>query len=269
MSGPLGTLDNAKNINKNKYMFTTSNHVSQVSIQACLTLPDIFLAGQSGHSTPLPAFAARGIFFMPNLRVASEPGPSMNAQTDFSTFHGVETAPWFALRSITGKEREAAADVASTGATPWLPSYRTLTKPTKKRKPVEVRRFLMPGYVLAQVEPHQWPALATTRHVIGWVADTEGAPLPCLPRREGPKGAVRVIDEIDRIRREVAIGLHDNEALEGQIAPGTVLDVLFGLFANRRIKFIATRGTVIEGEIEILGAPRRVRIPAHNVDLSR
>lgn len=202
-------------------------------------------------------------------RGLAEPRSSMNAQTDFSTFHGASTAPWFALRAITGKEREAAADVAACGASPWLPSYRTLTKPTKKRKPVEVRRLLLPGYVLAQVEPEHWPDLLAARHVIGWIADMDGSPAPCLPRREGKKGAVRVVDEIDRIRREVALGVHDNDALEGQIRPGTVLEILFGHFANRRIKFLATRGTIIEGEIELLGAPRRVRIPAHNVDLSR
>lgn len=162
---------------------------------------------------------------------------------------------WYCLRCLTGNEEQAAAEVEALGLTVWLPTYWTLTKPKKRKNPVKVERALLPGYLLAQVPDDQWRVVRSAQHIIGWVAGSSG-PLPIL--REKP---------IRELRERVEAGEFNNRGLGPNIRPGTMLEVLFGPFMGWRVSFVGMVGKKIEGEINLMGSPRRVKINPLHIDL--
>lgn len=166
--------------------------------------------------------------------------------------HALPPEGWFVLRCLTGSEFAADAELRGLGIKTWAPTYRTLSKPRKKRKPVETARPLLPGYILAWVQPEQWPAICTSRQVIAWVADDHG-PLP-----------IRMVRQLDAIMERVALGEFDNTGLGPNIKIGTLLEVLFGAFVGQQIKFMGVKGNKIVGEVDMLGGPRSVLLnPLH------
>lgn len=167
----------------------------------------------------------------------------------------IAPAPWFCLRCLTGDEDLAAAEVEALGLTVWVPTYRTLTKPKKRKRAVEVSRALLPGYLLARVPHDQWRAVRSARHIIGWVAGQSG-PQPIL--REKP---------IRELRERVEAGEFNNRGLGPNIKPGTMLEVLFGPFMGWRVSFIGMVGKRIEGEISLMGSPRRVKINPQHINM--
>lgn len=168
------------------------------------------------------------------------------------------TGLWFAMRVRSGGEEAASEDLEEAGCEVWVPKFKTMTKPTKKRRPTEVMRPLMPGYVFARVPFGGWSSVSQAKSVIGWVAGLDGQPLPC--RREA---------EVRNLREAERLGLHDDDKVEGRIAPGDLLEILFGPFEGFMIRFKAFQGTSVEGDVEIFGRHTRVVIPAHEVKLSR
>ena len=66
---------------------------------------------------------------------------------------------WYAIRTLTRKEVEAEHDLKELGIETWCPMFMTRTKPSKKRKSVEVSRPLIPGYILARVPSGAWTAV--------------------------------------------------------------------------------------------------------------
>lgn len=164
---------------------------------------------------------------------------------------------WYAIRSRTGKEIEARDEIEAIGITAWCPTYRTLTKPTKKRKPIEVSRPLLPGYILALVPEGQWHDVKACKGVLGWIAGPEG-PMPC-----------RRSTEIDLMRERERLGVYDHCGLEGRLQAGDPLEVLFGPFTGWQVTFRGVVGDKIDGEVEMMGAKRRVLINAQHVKLSR
>lgn len=163
---------------------------------------------------------------------------------------------WFAIRTLTGQEITATDHLSQAGIEVWCPMFRTLTKPTKKRKPVEVNRPLLPGYTLATVRSGTWGIVRGCKGVIGWVAGPDG-PLPCLRSAE-----------ITSMRERERLGTFDHSGLEGRLSKGDPLEVLFGPFAGWRVSFIAVTDNKIEGEVELLGATRRVLINSQHVKLA-
>lgn len=123
---------------------------------------------------------------------------------------------WFAIRTLTGHETKASGELTHAGIEVWCPTFRTLTKPTKKRKPVEVNRPLLPGYTLAIVDPGAWGAVRACKSVIGWVSGQNG-PLPCLRPAE-----------INSMRERERLGAFDHTGLEGRLSKGDPLEILFG-----------------------------------------
>lgn len=162
---------------------------------------------------------------------------------------------WFGIRCLTGKEELADGDLRALGLQTWAPTFRSLTKPRKRKKPVEVLRALIPGYVFAQVPPNMWPRVRAARNIIGWVAGENG-PLPI--RREV---------QLQKLRQRIEAGEFDHQGLGPNIRPGSMLEVLFGPMMGWRITFIGMVGKKIEGEIDLMGAPRRVLVNAQHVHL--
>lgn len=159
---------------------------------------------------------------------------------------------WFGIRCLTGNEERAEASLQALGLDTWSPTFRTLTKPRKRSRPVEVQRALMPGYVFAKVPDDMWRRVRLARNIIGWVAGSDG-PLPI--RREV---------EMQKLRQRIEAGEFDHRGLGPNIKPGTMMEVLFGPMMGWRISFIGVVGKKIEGEINLMGAPRRVLVnPQH------
>lgn len=164
---------------------------------------------------------------------------------------------WFGIRCLTGKEVEARNDLEAIGISVCLPTCRTRTWPRKKRVSVIVERPLCPGYVFAFVPPGRWPEVRVCRRVIGWIADDLG-PLP-----------IGRPDQLFKLQNAALAGGFDDAAVEGRLKPGDELEILFGPFSGWRVAFMAIRGQTIEGEISMLGAARRVLIPAENIHMRK
>ncbi|WP_409567722.1 transcription termination/antitermination protein NusG [Paracoccus sp. (in: a-proteobacteria)] len=164
---------------------------------------------------------------------------------------------WYGIRCLTGKEGEARDQIAVLGLEVCVPTYQTRTWPRKKRVSVVVERPLCPGYVFAFIPPDRWPDIRACNRVIGWIADDSG-PLP-----------VGRPEQIIKLHNAALAGAYDEKAVEGRLRPGDELEVLFGPFAGWRVAFMALKGRAVEGELAILGAARRVLIPAENLHMRK
>lgn len=167
---------------------------------------------------------------------------------------------WYVIRTRTGHEENAEAILKSLGAETWRPTYRTRTKPTKKRKPIDVERELFPSYVLAANMHGLWHRIAEREAIIGWVAGLDGRPLSVHPNR---------VHQLQSIAERQRIGQFDDAGIEGRLMPGDMLEILFGAFAGYRMAFIGINAQMIEGEIEMLGAKRKVKIPHAEIRLAK
>lgn len=164
---------------------------------------------------------------------------------------------WYALRCLTGKEAQAIVAIEKLGMTVCAPTYRTKTWPRKRRGSVVVHRALCPGYLFAQVPPNRWPDIGACKQIIGWVADMRG-PLP-----------VRKPERLRKFENAALAGSYDDMGVEGRLKPGDELEILFGPFSGWRVAFKALRGKSVEGEVAMLGAPRRVLIPAEDIHMRK
>ena len=162
---------------------------------------------------------------------------------------------WYAIRTLTGKEVEAERDVKELGIEAWCPMYMTQSKPSKKRKSVEVSRPLIPGYILARVPSGAWTAVRELKSAIGWVSNDRG-PAPCADA------------EINDLMRRDKLGEFNHDGIEGKLSKGDPLEVLFGPLAGWHVTFVGARGKVVEAEVSFLGSPRKVRVPCHQVRLA-
>lgn len=161
---------------------------------------------------------------------------------------------WYVLRTRTGQEELAGSELTALGLTNWAPTYRTLTKPRKRRKPVEIERALMPGYLLAHLQTTDWALIFSAKAIIGWVTDGNG-PLPVLRDQQ-----------IQELRTRVALGEFNRDGMGPNITRGTLLEVLLGPMTGWRVAFMGMSGRQVEGEVEFLGAPRRIFINPLHID---
>lgn len=176
---------------------------------------------------------------------------------DFRKAGHAPAAGWYGIRCLTGKETAAREELEALGVEVCALTYRTRTWPRKKRASVIVERELCPSYVFAFILPSQWPEVRVCRGVIGWIADDKG-PLP-----------VGSPEQLQRLQNAALAGAFDDTGVEGRLQPGDELEILFGPFSGWRVAFMALRGQAIEGEISMLGAARKVRIPASDIHMRK
>lgn len=163
---------------------------------------------------------------------------------------------WYVIRTRSGREIEVTDELIAEEIEAWCPKYRAKTKPTKKRKPVYVSRPLLPGYIFAKVPWNRWNWIKDVGGVLGWI-ESEDGPMPCLRAHE-----------IDRIREKEHRGIYNHDGLDW-LKSGDPLEILFGPFAGWCVTFKGVLDGEIDGEVDILGAKRRVKINTQHVRLSK